>query len=296
MLKFTQTIHALFLGTSLFVLSAFLTPILAETITHKIDALNLTAQAEYSKGDDNKPAVLIIHGFLTTHNFHTITSFSQGLKEEGYTVLTPTLTLGINLRKQSLKCNAVHTHTLEDDMTEVESWVKWLETQGKKEVVVVGHSSGSHPILSMLQQKAVPNVKLAIFTSLFFLSGDELGTLPSALAQAKHALADNDQTPYKYSFLFCENNYYATAKSFLSYHKLTRPHVLNELKSLTIPHYTIMGESDKRYPKVGGDWLSQLHQTGTKLIVIKGANHFFSSEHEFELQEQLVDIIKRNMS
>ena len=296
MRKLKKAIKALTYGVGLTLLSLLLNPVFAETVTHKIEPLNLTAQAQYVEGDPNKPAILIVHGFLTTNQFHTVVSMAQGFQEEGYSVLTPTLTLGINARKQSVKCNSIHTHTLEDDITEIEEWIKWLEMQGKKEIVVIGHSSGSQELLSMLHNKTQPSVKLAIFTSLFYLNGPELGTIQKELDFAKKALANNNLRPHKYSFLFCKNDYYATPQSFLSYHKLTREYVLQELKKLSIPHYTIMGQADKRYQSVGLNWLDELKETGTNLVVIEGANHFFSSEYEFDLQETLLKILQKHAS
>lgn len=293
MLNITKTLKATCVAILFTLGGLFTNAVLAETVTHKIVPLNLTAEADFVKGDADKPAVIIIHGFLTTNQFHTVRSMSQAFEDAGYSVLTPTLTLGINLRKQSVKCNSIHTHTLENDIIEVVEWIKWLETeQGKKEVVVVGHSSGSQELLAMLNKNQQPNVKLAIFTSLFYLSGPELGTDPQELDYAKQALAAKQNRPHKYSFLFCKKNFYATPQSFLSYQKLTRQHVIDELKSLTIPSYTLMGGADKRYQSVGENWLEELKQAGTNLVVVDGANHFFSSEHEFDLQEHLVNIIQ----
>ena len=53
-----------------------------------------------------------------------------------------------------------------------------------------------------------------------------------------------------------------------------------------------MGGADKRYQLVGENWLDQLKQTGTNLITVEGANHFFSSEHELDLQDLLQEIIQ----
>jgi len=293
MYRMTNIWKAICITSCISLSSLFAGTIQAETVTHTITPLNLTAEADFVKGDDDKPAVVIIHGFLTTNQFHTVKSMAQAFEDAGYSVLTPTLTLGVNLRKQSVKCNSIHTHTLENDIIEVKEWIKWLETEhGKKQVAVVGHSSGSQELLTMLNDKQKSNVELAIFTSLFFLSGEELGTDPKELEYAKKALANNQKRPHKYSFLFCKNNYFATPESFLSYHKITRSHVLNQLKNLTIPSYTIMGKADKRYQSVGEHWLDELKQTGTNLIVVEGANHFFSSEYEFDLQEHIVNIIE----
>jgi len=296
MKQLKRAIQALKKGMLLVVLGVLTSSAFAETVTHKIESLNLVAQAEFAKGDPSKPAILIMHGFLTTNQFHTIQSMAQGFKDEGYSVLTPTLTLGISFRKQSVKCNSIHTHTLENDLVEIEAWIKWLESQGKHEIVVIGHSSGSQELLAMLNHKPQPSVKLAVFTSLFYLNGPELGTLQKELNFAKDMLEVNDLRPHKYSFLFCKKDYYATPQSFLSYHRITREYVLNELKNLSIPNYTIMGEADKRYQSVGLNWLDELEQTGTNLVIINGANHFFSSEYEFDLQDTLIKIIHKNMS
>ena len=292
MFKLVKAFKILATGVSLVILSFAYTTVFATVVTHHIAPLNLTAQANYHEGDNDKPALLIMHGFLTTNQFHTIRTMAKNFKDEGYTVLAPTLTLGVNLRKQSLKCDDLHNHTLENDVIEIESWIKWLESQGKKEIVVIGHSTGSHELLALLNKEAHPTIKLAIFTSLFYLNGPELGTLQSDLEYAQQALSTSDLKPHKYSFLFCKNNYFATPQSYLSYHSITRKYVLDALSALTIPHYTIMGGADRRYQLVGENWLDQLKQSGTNLITVEGANHFFSSEHEFDLQDLLQEIIQ----
>jgi len=75
--------------------------------------------------------------------------------------------------------------------------------------------------------------------------------------------------------------------------KLDRSYVLSQVKDLKVPSYTIMGSADKRYLSVGENWLTDLEHKGTNLITVDGANHFFSSEHEFDLQDHLVEIIKQ---
>jgi len=264
----------------------------AEMVSHKIANSNLTAEANYFDGDPNKPAVIIIHGFLTTNKFHTVVSIANILKEEGFTTLAPTLTLGINRRKSSLKCNSIHTHTLQSDVDEIASWVNWLTKKGHKNIILIGHSSGSQEILEYLKTNPSKNVSKAIFTSLFYFEGKELGTLENEIIFAKNSIQKNQNQPHKYSFLFCKNNYSATPQSYLSYLKLDRQYILDSLKNLTIPTYTIMGSVDKRYLKVGLSWIDDLKATGTHVIEIKGANHFFSSEHEFDLQDHIINIVK----
>lgn len=264
----------------------------AETIVHETSSLSLKSEADYIAGNEDKTAVLILHGFLTTNKFHTVTSMAQALQEEGYTTLTPTLTLDISQRQSSIKCNSVHTHTLEKDVIEVAEWVKFLRNRGHKKIILLGHSSGSQELIEFLNSRKDIAIDAAIFTSLFYLKGRELGTIQSEVDYAQQALKNKQERPQKYNFLFCKSNYYATPESFLSYLKLDRSYILDSLKKLSIPSYTIMGSADKRYQSVGENWLKSLDKTGTQLIVIDGANHFFSSVHEFDLQDSLKRIIK----
>ncbi len=265
----------------------------AKTITQTIPPFNLIAEAHYSKGQTDKPAILILHGFLTTNQFHTVTSISEVLQSEGFTTLAPTLTLNISQRRSLVKCNSLHTHTLERDIIEIDHWVKWLQAQGHAKIVLIGHSSGSLELLEYLIQSSSQAVAATIFTSLFYLNGPELGIIPSEVNSARMLLKNRINTPTHYHFLFCNNQYYATPESFLSYLKADRNYVLSSLKQLKIPSYTIMGGADKRYQKVGKEWLTELKQTPTNLIIIEGANHFFSKEYEFDLQDTIIQILNQ---
>ena len=265
----------------------------AKSISIDITPLKLKAEADYAAGKENKPAILILHGFLTTNQFHTISSVSKALQQEGYTTLAPTLTLNISQRRNSIKCNSIHTHTMENDILEIKTWVEWLRTQGHKKIVLLGHSSGSQALLEYLDIYKDTDISMALFTSLFYLSGTKLGTVESDIISANSAQASNQTSPQKYSFLFCQQNYFATPESFLSYIRIDRKHTLNALKNLSIPNHTIMGGDDKRYQKVGRNWLEALKETKTNLTVIDGANHFFSSENEIDLQNVLIKILSK---
>ena len=265
----------------------------AQPVNHYLKSVNIEAEADYLIGDIKKPAVVIIHGFLTTNKFHTVEAMAKALQDEGFSTLTPTLTLDINKRRSSIKCNSVHTHTLEKDVLEIKEWIEWLESKGHKKIIVVGHSSGSQELLEYLDKHPSPVIRGAVFTSLFYLNGKELGTVENEVLFAKDLIAKKETRPTKYSFLFCKNNYFATPESYLSYQKLDRSYVLSLLQNLKVPSYTIMGSADKRYLSVGENWLTELENAGTNLITVDGANHFFSSEHEFDLQDHLVEIVKQ---
>ena len=265
----------------------------AETVTQEVAQLGLNANAEYVKGSEDQPAVLIVHGFLTTNEFHTVVAMSKALQENNITTLAPTLTLNISQRKKSVKCNSIHTHTLEKDLIEIADWVEWLKQQGHKKIILLGHSSGSLEALEYLAQYKDPSVVGTIYTSMFYLNGLEIGTKPSDVEAANGFKVMNSSNPRKYSFLFCKDNYFAIPDSFLSYLKFSRSYVLQTLKEQSVPSITIMGGADKRYQSVGQNWLQELEQTGTSMIMVDGANHFFSSEYEFDLQDNIVESVQR---
>jgi pimeloyl-ACP methyl ester carboxylesterase len=189
-------------------LTAIPKPIYAGAVNQTIPGLNLTAEADYTQGDSALPAVLILHGFLTTHHFHTVQTIKQAFEQAGYSTLAPTLTLNVDRRREFLQCNALHTHTLENDLLEIDFWIQWLKQQGHEKVVLVGHSSGSQTLLHFLAQKNHPDIALGLFTSLFFMNGPEMGTREAELQSAQKALqtADNSAKqlfchPGKFSFL-----------------------------------------------------------------------------------------------
>ncbi len=286
--------HALFIiksfGISLFALCL---SVQAKTVTQKIPPFNLTAEASYAQGESSKPAVLILHGFLATNQFFTVTSISNILQSEGFTTLAPTLTLNISQRRSLVKCTSLHTHTLQRDIIEISHWVDWLHAQGHAKIILIGHSSGSLELLEYASKANYPNISSIILTSLFYLNGSELGILPEEVTKAQTLLKSRINKPSHYQFLFCNNQYYATPESFLSYLKMDKPYTLSLLDSLSIPSYTIMGGADKRFHKVGRKWLDALKRTPTNLITIEGANHFFSREYEFDLQEKIIDILNQ---
>ncbi len=239
----------------------------AETVTLQVNE-KITAEAEFYSGNPKKPAVLLLHGFITTNQFPTVLTVANAIADNDITVLTPNLTLGINKREQSVKCQSVHTHTLEEDIQEVKMWHDWLLEKGYKDTIFIGHSTGSSELVSTVNAPQFEGIKLTIFSSLFYLSGADLGTQKSDLIKAQKRLESGDTSPTSYSFLFCHNNYNATAKSFLSYQIVTRQFIMNHLNQTQKPTYVIMGGQDKRYKKVGKSWLTEIDRSPANLVVI----------------------------
>ena len=124
--------------------------------------------ADYLAGTTDTNPILLLHGFLQTNEFSTVSRLATALNDSGYTVLNPTLSLGISNRKQSLACEAIHTHSLDSDAAEVGQWVDWMYKKTGKPVILVGHSAGGPVILKYMEDYNSRYVDNTILISLSY--------------------------------------------------------------------------------------------------------------------------------
>ena len=257
----------------------------AEPVTRQMPG-GIGANAEYLKGEPGQPTILMLHGFLQTHSFHTIHRLSEALHDEGYTVLSPTLTLGIPFRKQSLACEAIHTHQLKHDHAEIAVWMDWLEAQQHHEVIFIGHSTGSVNLLSYLREHDDLRVKKLIGISIvegrLELEPDAQQALQQDLLRR---INSDDSTPVRQNYSYCRP-ITATPASLYSYIVWTPQRILATMRAVSTPQTYLMGSVDDR---LGPGWMKQLADTGQPLTIIEGANHFMDGEYEFALQDAVLE-------
>jgi pimeloyl-ACP methyl ester carboxylesterase len=240
----------------------------------------LTAQAEYLSGKPTLPAVLVLHGFLQTHDFPTVATLARGLNDSGYTVLAPTLSLGVPNRKQSLACEAVHRHSLDDDLDEIDRWVKWLTSRGHRQVVLIGHSFGSMQLLAYLAGKPDPAVRGYIAAS---LTETQIGPTSRAelIERLEDAVARGDHKLVNQPISYCKK-YPSNPAALLSYVRWDQARLVKALNAYKGHKLLIMGDADVM---IGRKWLSTLQESRTPMAIVKGAGHFMDGEHEFDLLE-----------
>lgn len=267
-------------------------PLFGESVQLDISD-KITANAEYYPGDESKPFILILHGFLQNHNFPTVKRLAESLKESDYNVLTPSLTLGINKRKKSLACEAIHSHSLEKDIIEVEQWVKWLQKKSPKKIILIGHSTGSIYLANYLSQYPSDKIKQIIFIAMPNLNPDFRTSQSNELQKKAQLLVlNNNHSLHDFKLAYCEK-YPTTAKNFLSYVQLSKENIISDLSKITIPKTLILGSEDKR---VDQQWSRKLTQQGVAIITIDGANHFFDYEYEFDLLDAVESILSKNQT
>lgn len=246
----------------------------------------VVATASWAPGRADRPAVLLLHGFLQTRHYLTISGMAAELEALGHSVLVPTLSLGIDRRRRSLDCEAVHAHTLEQDVAEIGRWVEWLVARGHQRIVLIGHSSGSMELLAYAAGAPHPAVEQLIATSLVDL--DHRQVTAGELRTARERAAAGDASLRQYQLSYCES-YTAPAKAFVSYARWSAARILDAIETLELPVVVIMGGEDRR---MAPHWPQQLRARGIRVNVIAGANHFFSAQNEFALYDELVAVLE----
>lgn len=264
------------------------TPAWADTVTLTMPN-GLKARADYRKSNPGKPAVLILHGFLLTHEFLTVQRLAEGLHGEGYTVLAPTLTLGVPHRRQSLACEAIHKHRLQDDVKELEVWIRWLSKQTARPIVLIGHSFGSTMLTLLLDARPNPRIGKLIGVSIVEAAASRDARRNQEIeTDLRQRLARGERGLVSLPLTYCKR-YVATPESYLSYMEWSAERILDVIRRIKTPYVMIMGGGDEG---VGPNWIERLEATGKRVHVIPDANHFLDGMHEFDLLEKVLQELK----
>lgn len=260
------------------------------TIVTQQNSQNQVIKADWLKGTNTGPAILILHGFLQTHDFPTITRLASALNDLGYDVLTPTLSLGLGNRKKSIDCEAIHTHSMQSDTEEVSQWINWLTKKTAKKIILIGHSAGSTTLLNYIDTHNDGRIKHSILISLsYYASGPAANETPKDAEKARKMLAENPKKLGVFSLNYCMQ-YPSYPADFLSYYNWTRENVSKTVGRHHDNVTIIIGTSDKRLDK---DWRKKLTQLYNNVISIDKANHFFDQTYEFELHENIEELLKK---
>lgn len=266
---------------ALLVLAAPATARLGGEVEAKLPS-GMVVSASYHQGRKQLPAVLILHGFLQTRDFPTVATTMDALASGGYTVLAPTLSLGVSRRNKSLPCEALHLHTLEEDAAEVAFWVRWLMSKGHTRITLIGHSYGNLQLLTYLGKAPSPTVKQLLMISLTDVEAKQSAAQRARFAQElRERVARGDRGLAEVEFGHCKK-YVSPPASLLSYMSFSRQSILDAVAQSPVPSRVIMGSRDDR---MGASWVEHLTARGIAVSVIPGASHFFDNQFEFDLHE-----------
>lgn len=245
----------------------------------------LEVSAEFIQGQQGKPAVLIMHGFLQTRNTATVSNLVNNLSSDGYTLLAPTMSLGVSRRKQSLPCETPHPHLFADDVAEIGFWIQWLATKKNiSSIILIGHSTGNVQLLAYASEHNTELIKKIIAISLVEYEREFGGKHnKNQYKKAQQRLKNGDKSLNKYKLSYC-NNYVAPAAAFLSFAQWSEDNIISTIRAAKLPVTVLAGEADER---MSADWRNRLQQESVVVKSVQGANHFFNDAHEFDLYDNV---------
>jgi predicted alpha/beta-hydrolase family hydrolase len=251
-------------------------------------APGIVAEADYWPGEADRPAVLILHGFLQTREFPTVRRLAQTLAGRGFSVLTPSLTLGIDRRARSLACEAIHTHSMQRDIAELRAWTAWLAERTGKPPVLIGHGSGGTQLAALLDAgRDVPIARSILIAPSHFAAGP--GAPPGAVLKTRATahLARGDETLGSFALGHCRR-YLTTPTNLLSYLDWDIDRLRTALVGGGTSVAVVYGDGDGQ---IDAGWLAELGEGGVALRAVVGANHLLDLSHEGALFDEVVRLI-----
>jgi esterase/lipase len=262
----------------------------AETVNVTLPS-GLGAYASYHKGLPSHPAVILLHGFQQTHHSEPMNSLGSNLASKGYTVLSPTMSLGVNNRSQSMACEAAHVQTIEEEVGEISYWMDWLRAKGYKTITPIGFSSTGNLGLLLYNAKTTHTpFKKIILVSMNpqFQDVKDAQQMRSARGEGG---ANKSSRLHMVTLGYCLNNLAATASSYLSYVKYNDARIFELLSQTSVPSELLMGTADTILP---ANWLVHLKsiKPPAQVTWLANANHFFEGTTEFDLAETVESLLQ----
>jgi len=221
----------------------------------------------------DRGAILWLHGLFQTHSMMEPISQQRRLwVAGGYPVLSPTLTLGINDRREPYDCSYTLDHTYELNLEELKVWLRWLRKMGVKKVVLAGHSKGGEQIVHLA--KVVSGEPKVVGLLLVAPSKGEQRKHP-LLEKAKRLVRDGaGHTVLRGSFFYCRE-VSVSARTLWSYYGVDR-NIGKALREVGVPVLVVWGGEDERVRDLprflkrhAGD------MKNLRIEVIDYADHFF---------------------
>ena len=115
----------------------------AEPVQIKPSLLRLNGNLEMPAGKTATDGIVVIlHGTLSWHGQETIVALQKNLKARGVGSLAITLSLGVDDRQRTRRCDVKHDNALAGAKREMGLWLEWLKGQNAKYVDLLGFSRG----------------------------------------------------------------------------------------------------------------------------------------------------------
>ncbi|NKC11627.1 MAG: alpha/beta fold hydrolase [Gammaproteobacteria bacterium] len=241
----------------------------------------LTLRGELRMPSPGAPTVLLVHGTLAHHEMELINTLQDLLEERAANSLAITLSLGVDSRTGMFDCATPHTHTHDDALEEIDSWLAWLQNRGVKDTALLGHSRGGNRVARYVTSRQPGLVNKLILLAPASADDETVSSrytarhgkqLAPLLQQARSA----EKTAWLSSvgFMYCEDTK-VRADTFLSYYDKGEGHdTIRLLANTDTATLVITGTSDTITEGMAKR-LENLSLNHVTAVAIDGAGHFF---------------------
>jgi pimeloyl-ACP methyl ester carboxylesterase len=264
----------------------------AEPVQIKPSLLRLNAYLEVPDGKTVADGVLILlHGTLSHARQETMAALQKNLKERGIATLAVTLSLGIDNREGPRGCNVAHDYALAGAQRELGLWITWLTAHGTSRIDLLGFSRGGAQVAAMAPE--LPKVRRIVLVAPTFATSVEQAAAyerafghplaPEIEAAKKDPLKDRTV-----DFLTCKQASVLGATFLDAYTELPP-----KLAARTgHPTLVVIAGKDEIDPDIAKKLPSEVRP----VVVIDGANHFFSDLYGEEAADAIAKFLKEPRS
>ena len=275
----------------------------ADELTLPYKGITLNANLELAAGKTIADGVILItHAGLAHRGMELYVYLQRLFKERGYNTLAINLSLGLNNRHGMYDCQVTHRHRYTDAADEIGAWVDWLQKQGVKRVVLLGHSRGGAETALYAAEQDNPVVQAVVL-----LAPDTRETNDAAAYQRSYKkplapLLEKAQKLVKEGqggtvlehtdLLYCPDTS-VTADTFVSYYgpdpRLDTAYLIPKIRKPTL---VVIAGSDE---VVFNDQKFAPLADGTRVQIklIEGAGHFFRDLNADDAVDVISVFLKR---
>ena len=256
----------------------------AEPVQIKPSLLRLNGNLEMPAGKTATDGIVVIlHGTLSWHGQETIAALQKNLKARGLGSLAVTLSLGVDDRQRTRRCDVVHDYALAGAKREVGLWLEWLKGQKAQHVDLLGFSRGGAQVAAFAPE--FQNVRKVVLLAPAFATSVEQAEIYKRsfghdLAPEIEKARENPLQKRTVDFLTCKQATVLNA-TFLDGYAELPPRLAAKTGHPTL---VIVAGKDEVVPDLAKRLPSEV-----KPVVIDGADHFFHDLYS----EEAADVIAK---
>jgi len=258
----------------------------AEPVQIKPSLLRLNGNLEMPAGKTATDGIVVIlHGTLSWHGQETIVALQKNLKARGVGSLAITLSLGVDDRQRTRRCDVKHDYALAGAKREVGLWLEWLKGQNAKFVDLLGFSRGGAQVAAFAPE--FQDVRRVVLLAPAFATSVEQAEiykrafghdLAAEIEEARKAPLQQRTV----DFLTCKQAPVLNA-TFLDGYNEMPPRLASRTGHPTL---VIVAGKDEVVPDLAGKLPSDM-----KPVVIDGADHFFHDLYGEEVADAIAKFL-----